>query len=105
MGNGDVDGAPVPEFDEPGHNEEGDSDEEYEPYKILNERGQPPKLEYFVHWKGYAESEATWEPDSHIASCTSVIRAWEDSASERLKTNKKRKAATKAPSKKTRRKR
>ena len=73
-GNGDADGAPVPEFDEPGHNEEGDSDEEYEPYKIPNERGQPPKLQYSVCWKGYGESEATWEPDRHIVSCIGVFR-------------------------------
>jgi len=106
--NGDADGAPIPEFDELGEDEEGDSDEEYEPYQILNERGKPPKLEYFVHWKGYSQSEATWEPDSHIASCTGVIRAWEEAANEKRKATKKRKATPKVKNNKkgsTRRKR
>ena len=81
------DGAPVPEFKGFSDDEEGESDEEFEPFAVSNPRGKLSKIEYYVHGKGFPESEATWEPNSHIASCTAVARAWEDSKVNETATN------------------
>ena len=83
-----------PDFEELEANEEGESDEEYEPKVILDSRGESRRIEYLIHWKGYSKSEATWEPKSHIASCKQVIKAWESKQTKGGGTKKvcKRKA-------------
>ena len=83
-----------PDFEELEANEEGESDEEYEPKVILDSRGESRRIEYLIHWKGYSKSEATWEPKSHIASCKKVIKAWESKQTKGGGSNKvcKRKA-------------
>ena len=41
-----------------------DGDEEYEVEKIIKHRryGQGKMLQYLIKWKGYPESDNTWEP-------------------------------------------
>jgi hypothetical protein len=65
-------GADAPEFEEC----DGDSDEEYEPREILNQRTQKGEVQYFVWWLGYQISESTWEVYENIASAETVIEAW-----------------------------
>jgi hypothetical protein len=43
-------------------------EQEYEVERIINHRhtGQGKKLQYLIKWKGYLESDNTWEPTSHL---------------------------------------
>ena len=34
--------------------------------RIVRKRGNPPRIEYFVKWKGLPESEASWEPEDAL---------------------------------------
>lgn len=52
--------------------EEGD--EEYEVEAILGERERGGKMEYKVHWKGYAIADATWEPEEHLKHSAGFLR-------------------------------
>ena len=57
---------------------------------VSNERvnKENKSVELYIHWKGYPKSEATWEPVSHIASCKSVIKAWEKKKATERERNK-----------------
>jgi hypothetical protein len=41
-----------------------DGEEEYEVERVVNHRhhGRNRMLQYFIKWKGYPESDNTWEP-------------------------------------------
>ena len=45
-----------------------DGNLEYEVEAILRHRGKGARRQYLVSWKGYDLSEATWEPESHLAN-------------------------------------
>ena len=64
------------------------SEVSYEIEKILDERRKHGRQEYLVHWKGYPEDEATWEPDDHFDDLDIITRFW--------KTQKKKKQQTSA---------
>ena len=59
--------------------------EEYEVEKILDKRilkrGRGQSIQYFVLWKGYPMSDATWEPLSHLDHCKGLIEDYEASSS------------------------
>ena len=103
--------AEPPEFEELDANEEGESDEEYQPLAILDTRKKSKLVEYLIHWKGYGKDEATCEPRSHIASCKQVLTNWEKKNNEsplqsqaKPKAHKKRKGATNQSKKSTKQK-
>jgi len=54
--------------------------------KRLNKKGRP---EYFVKWKGYASTQNTWEPESHLANCRDLIEAFTDEQPKTKKSDKK----------------
>ena len=39
----------------------------YEVESVLDSRKSKDGFEYFIKWKGYSESESTWEPESNVA--------------------------------------
>lgn len=39
---------------------------EYEPEAILNHRTHYHKKQYLIKWRGYPNSENTWEPEAHV---------------------------------------
>ena len=45
----------------------------YEVEVILRHRGKGARHQYLVSWKGYDLSEATWEPESHLANAPNVL--------------------------------
>jgi hypothetical protein len=49
-----------------------EKEEEYAVEHIMDEAAG----KFLVKWKGYPESEATWEPKSALAGCASALRAW-----------------------------
>ena len=76
--------------------EEGESDEEYEPQTILNERLRRNKMQYLVQWRGFKKSEATWEPEAHIQSCSDIIKAWQEKIMQSMsKSSNNKEAASK----------
>jgi hypothetical protein len=79
----------VPKFTEA--DSESNSDEEYEPEAILDQRLKRNKVEYYVKWLGYQVEESTWEVPANIQSHPAVIRAWKRSQSDKEPDSKKRK--------------
>ena len=51
-----------------------DRDEEYEVDAIVDSRIYKGKLQYLVHWKGYDESERTWEPVSNLRNSPEIVK-------------------------------
>lgn len=71
----------------------GADDEEEEEFvveKILDVRVKGGKKEYFLKWKGYPDSENTWEPHDNL-DCPDLINAFEDKLKKKKADDKKRK--------------
>ena len=56
-----------------------DCDEEYEVDAIVDSRIYKGKLQYLVHWKGYDESERTWEPVSNLKNSPAIVEQFHKS--------------------------
>ena len=66
-----------------------DRDEEYKVDTIIDSRIYKGKLQYLVHWKGYDESERTWEPVSNLKNSPEIVEQFHKShpsAPRRLRT-------------------
>ena len=50
-----------------------DCDEEYKVDTIIDSCIYKGKLQYLVHWKGYDESERTWEPASNLKNSPEIV--------------------------------
>ena len=51
-----------------------DGQEEFEVEEVLDARVKRRKLEYFVKWKGYDESNNTWEPEGNLENAPTKIQ-------------------------------
>ena len=56
-----------------------DRDEEYEVDAIIDSHIYKGKLQYLVHWKGYDESERTWEPASNLKNSPEIVEQFHKS--------------------------
>ena len=56
-----------------------DCNEEYEVDTIVDSRIYKGKLQYLVHWKGYDESERTWEPVSNLKNSPEIVEQFHKS--------------------------
>ena len=48
--------------------------DEYEAEKILDVRTEDGRVEYEVKWKGYDNSENTWEPANHLMNAQRLLK-------------------------------
>lgn len=63
-----------------------EQEEEYEVEKILDKRTRNGKVEYFLKWLDYSESESTWEPEEYL-NCEELIKDFEEKVKQEKKRN------------------
>lgn len=67
------------------HTEDGSPIFEVE--HILDQQGDGPNARYLIKWKGFPESEATWEPSSNLTNCAQLLREFRKNHNRRRRTN------------------
>ena len=50
-----------------------DREEEYEVDYVVDSRYKGKHLEYLIHWKGWADTDRTWEPLGNLGNAASAI--------------------------------
>lgn len=71
------------------HSSSSLQEEEYVVEKIVQKRIVRGKTQYFLKWKGYPESENTWEPRENL-DCPDLIRAFEEKLIQEKKSGSAR---------------
>ena len=50
-----------------------DREEEYEVEYIVDSCYKGKRVEYLMHWKGWSETDQTWEPASHLDNAPDAV--------------------------------
>lgn len=66
----------------------------YEVENILDQEGEGQNARYLVKWKGFPDSDATWEPLSNLTNCGALLRAFRASRTRAFRARARRHASS-----------